>query len=376
MKAWFVTSPSALEAKIPGGVQLCSQEFLSIVRAGFPETEVIRIGHSRAWSDRLHKRFGTAPYRLFSPQEFQQMAQSQIQRHSRPAVVFLNMCETTRLAKTVKLIDPAIRVVLLSHGTQTGDDLYEASGKGGIRTHGWRSWWAPWKLGSDLCLESMYRRNFIDCVGAMSEEECVLERWLGASETIFLPRVVKPSPLKPCPVTGRVGYVGTLDHTPNIVGLEQTLRLLGKRTESSLEVRVVGGPEAKGRQLQEKFPTLVRYLGPLGSEALAEEAATWSVFINPIYWLSKGASMKLGQALAWKIPFVSTRSGARGYSIPGLEDWITDDTPEALVNCVFQMVRIGPSERNRFEAAWEQSHPQWPTIEKIGHALKTPIQKP
>jgi hypothetical protein len=86
--------------------------------------------------------------------------------------------------------------------------------------------------------------------------------------------------------------------------------------------------------------------------------------------------MKLGQALVWKVPFVSTRSGARGYSIPGLGDWIIDDTPEALVNRVFQMVQAGPSERSRFEAAWEQSYPQWPTIEKIGHALKTAIQKP
>jgi len=369
MKAWFVTSPSALNSEIPGGVQLCSREFLSILRAGFPETEIVHIGHSRGLADRLHKRFGTAPYRLFSPAEFREIAEGHIRQKGRPDVVFLNMCETTRLAETVKTIDSKILVVLLSHGTQTGDDLYEASGAGGIRNQGVRGMVARFKLGMDLCLESDYRRRFLDMVGVMSEEEQILEKWLGAPSTFLLPRLVRAEPLVACPVPGRVGYVGTLDHTPNVVGLRRTLENFAKKRNLSLEVRIVGGPLRHGERLCKDFPG-VSYLGPLSNEALRAEAATWSAFFNPIYWLSKGASMKLAQALGWKIPFVSTASGARGYIIPGLEEWIVDDQPESLVSGVLRQLELGSSGRARFEAAWEASKARWPTSEIVGRHLK------
>lgn len=369
MSAWFVTSPGAMEAALPGGVQLCSREFLEIVQAGFTKTRILKIGHSRSLLDRLHQRLHTAPYRLFSVQEFSVLARQEIASQGKPTVVFLNMCETTRLAKTIKAIDPSIRVALLSHGPQSGDDLYEASGPGGKRQGGIPGWWARWKLGADLCLESEYRRQYLDGVGAMSEEEQVLERWLGAPQTFFFPRLVRCDPLEPRPVEGRAGYVGTLNHTPNLVALERTLRV--RQTMGSLkgEVRIVGGPPEIGRDLEARYEG-VRYLGPLSAAELREEAASWSLFLNPIYWLAKGASMKLAQALAWKIPFLSTRSGARGYVVPGLERWTVDDRPELFVERWQNLMVSGQEGRRQFEAAWEKSQPQWPDAESVGRKLR------
>ena len=369
MRAWFVSSPGAMEAALPGGVQLCSREFLEIVQAGFSKTRILKIGHSRSLMDRLHQRLHTSPYRLFSEREFSALAQEEIASHGKPTVVFLNMCETTRLAKVLKAIDPSIRAVLLSHGPQSGDDLYEASGPGGKRRQGASAWWARWKLGADLCLESEYRRQYLDGVGVMSEEEQVLERWLGTQQTFFLPRLVHFDPLEPRPVEGRAGYVGTLNHTPNLVALERTLQARQNVSGLEGEVRIVGGPPEFGRDFEARYRG-VRYLGPLNAAELRKEAASWSLFLNPIYWLAKGASMKLAQALAWKIPFLSTRSGARGYVIPGLENWITEDRPEKFVERWQSLMIRGAEARGDFDAAWEQSQKLWPDAGTVGSNLR------
>lgn len=373
MRAWFVTSPGAIAAQLPGGVQLCSREFLEIVRAGFPETRILTIGHSRCLPDRLHQRLHTSPYRLFSVQEFSALAQKETDSTGKPSVVFLNMCETTRLAKTIKAHDPSIRVVLLSHGPQSGDDLYEASGPGGKRQGRVSGFWARWKLGADLCLESEYRRKYLDGVGVMSQEEQVLERWLGAPKTFVLPRLVRPDPLAQRPVDSRAGYVGTLNHTPNLVALEQTLQARQTLGRPGGEVRIAGGPADIGRDLQARYRG-VRYLGPLDAGELREEAKTWSLFLNPIYWLAKGASMKLAQALAWKIPFLSTRSGARGYVIPGLENWIVEDRPESFVERWQRLMAGGAEARREFDAAWEKSQKEWPDAETVGRNLREWLQ--
>jgi hypothetical protein len=369
MKAWFVTAGSALDAEKEGGVQLCSREFLEVVRSAFPSTAVIRLPNSRALTDRLHQRLRTSPYRVFNEEAFAARARAEWQAGGRPDVVFLNMCETIRLAKVTKTLDPRVRVVLLSHGTQSGDDLYELSGRGGILRGGVRGWQARWKLGADLCLESEYRREFIDLVGVMSDEEEVLERWLGAPQTFLLPRLVAPKALLRNPVRGRVGYVGTLSHTPNRVALMLTLEEREKAAEISDEVRLVGGPEEIGAMLASRFRG-VRYLGPLDTPELQEEAATWELFLNPIYWLSKGASMKLAQALAWEIPFVSTRSGARGYMLPGLDNWVVPDQPRAFLEKWREHLAASDRMTERFLIDLEKSRPAWPTPKTLGQALR------
>ena len=191
---------------------------------------------------------------------------------------------------------------------------------------------ATWQLGVDLATESYYRHRWIDAVCVMSREEETLERWLGAKATVCLPRIVRPSFLEWKLVPGRVGYVGTLEHTPNRVALEEICAIIGE-TGLATELRLVGRPEVIGRELHARYP-FVSYLGGLSDADLRAEAATWSLFVNPIFWLARGASMKLGQALALGLPVLTTQSGARGY-----EAWEGElsVTPDNAVDFVSEM---------------------------------------
>ncbi|GAB5562292.1 MAG: hypothetical protein SynsKO_39390 [Synoicihabitans sp.] len=257
----------------------------------------------------------------------------------------------------------------MSHGNQSGDDLYEIAGTKGRRTRGLKRWSETWKLGQNLVTESSFRHSQIDAVCAMSEEECVLERWLGAKLTFWIPRVVTPQWLTWRPTPQRVGYVGTLDHTPNQVAL----RLLGNELKqlslpSEFEIRLIGGPESIGHELATDYK-FINYLGRLDDSQLEAEASSWSLFLNPIFWLSRGASMKLGQALAWGVPSISTISGVRGYKIPSDAITLSGDNPRAFAELLTRSLASADilSEKAQKLKATSSS---WPTAASLGKELR------
>lgn len=312
MNALFLHDPADLHAAVPGGVQLCSHEFLAVVQTAAKHTDTFEVSRSTRLVDRISRRLGVKSYATYNPAT----AKTRLEQHLKRAAithVFVNRCELVRYCSLIKEIDSSITTVLLSHGNQSGDDLYEVAGAEGRRNRGWNRLTATWRLGLDLRTEAALRHQSVDAVGVMSHEESVIERWLGVSRTIVLPRLLVPDPLERQPVPGRVGYVGTLTHTPNRIALERLCRTWNPTSPSApTQLRVVGRGDAVGRDLAIRYP-FIKYLGALDQSALREEAATWSVFLNPIFWLSRGASMKLGQALAWGLPVLSTVSGARGY---------------------------------------------------------------
>lgn len=113
---------------------------------------------------------------------------------TQPTHVFLNRAELIRLAPVVKRVRPQAKVVVMSHGNQSGDDLYEICGPSGRKHFGLGRFKAMWQLGLDLATESSFRHRWIDAVCVMSSEEEILERWLGARKTVVLPRVIKLAP--------------------------------------------------------------------------------------------------------------------------------------------------------------------------------------
>jgi hypothetical protein len=64
-----------------------------------------------------------------------------------------------------------------------------------------------------------------------------------------------------------------------------------------------------------EFP-FVDDLGRLNDVALRQEAATWFVFLHPLFCFARGASTKLATGLAWGLPCITTESGMRGYELP------------------------------------------------------------
>lgn len=370
MRSVFLHDPADLEAPIPGGVQLCSREFFAVVQAASDETLPVAAHVSRHPSWRLRRKLGLGSYLLYRPSEHRAALGGQLAAF-RPTHVFVNRAELLRLAPLVRELAPSAKVVLMSHGNQSGDDLYEAAGPGGARARGFARLRAAWRLGADLVTESRFRHRHLDAVCVMSEEESVLERWLGSARTVVLPRIVRPAPIPWLPVEGRVGFVGTLDHTPNRVALESVCRALAAAKEPGVELRLVGGPSRSGEAIANRYP-FVRYLGRLDNEALEREASTWSLFLNPIFWLSRGASMKLGQALAWNIPVVTTRAGARGYELPGEVVRKVDDRPEAFVSAMIDLLRT-PAALAALRENNADHQACWPDARTLAARLRTAL---
>lgn len=323
MKSLFIHDPADLNASIPGGVQLCTREFLEIVRAASDELRLATVTVTRAPAWRLRRKLGLGSYLRYRPEEARASLAATL-ADFRPTHVFLNRSELMRLAPLVSSLQPDAKVVLMSHGNQSGDDLYEVSGPGGRRVSGAARIKATFQLGLDLVAESRFRHRHLHGVCVMSDEEEALERWLGAQCTVVLPRVVAPAPIDWNPVQGRVGFAGTLDHTPNRVALIRLCDELARRSPQGLSVRVVGGPAHIAEELAARHP-FVQPLGRIDDDALLREAGTWSLFLNPVFWLSRGASMKLGRALAWGVPALTTRSGARGYRLTSGTAWSVED---------------------------------------------------
>jgi hypothetical protein len=201
---------------------------------------------------------------------------------------------------------PESKHLFLSHGAEITDEL------NAIRLlpksiPSYRH--SPHWLGESL-LAQVAHRQAIDASICISAEDLQFERWLGARNIHFLPRQVPKHPLMWRPQPGVIGTVATLDHAPNLHGLEAIASCM---TNCDLQLRVVGGPEQIGRTLQSTYPC-IHYCGRLSDPDLEMEAASWMAFINPIFCQARGASTKVATALGWGLPVLSTPQGVRGYN--------------------------------------------------------------
>ena len=345
MKSLFIFNPLDMNSSPAGGVQLCSQEFLKLIETASEHIEYFEVNICRQILWRLRRKLRLGSYLFYNPEE-SRARMIQAVKLSQPTHVFINKSELIRFTPLIRELLPNAQIILMSHGNQSGDDLYELAGEDGSRNKGLSQLTAIWQIGQDLLTESWFRHRYIDLVCVMSEEEKVLERWLGAKNTIVLHRTIHVEQLLWNPKIGRVGFVGTLNHTPNRVAIEQICREISKKSSINIELRLVGRPEPDGQKLADQY-SFVTYLGALDEDALKAEVCTWSLFLNPIFWLSRGASMKLGQAISWGIPFLTTLSGSRGYQTPESEFITTSDNCHDFVSRLFEIT----NNRNNIDKA-------------------------
>lgn len=366
MRSLFVCDPRDLEAEVKGGVQICSDEFLRVVRAASESVEIVNVSVTRALSWRMRRRLGLGSYLRYRPSEFEPSFRAY--EKEAPTHVFLNRAELLRFAPFVRRIFPDVCIVILSHGNQSGDDLYEVAGPAGHRASGLKHFFGRLRLGNDLVTESQYRHRQLDGVCAMSAEECILEQWLGAKKTLVLPRLIRLEPIDWAPVRGRVGFVGTLNHTPNRVALELLCAALETLSFEDLEIRIVGGPVDVGADFEDAY-SFVKYVGRLSDEELHEEVVSWSLFLNPIFWLSRGASMKLGQSLSWCIPAVTTGAGMRGYEIPERNVIAVENDVSEFAERLIESLQ-NPEQQKRIRRALLDSAGKYPSESSLGERLR------
>jgi hypothetical protein len=314
MRSIFVSVSNALvgrEGKPKGGVQICTLEYLAVLRhAGF-DISILDFEIDRRLVNRIDKKLRRRPYHNILPSGLEQKVFAAISAAG-AKVVFLNLVDLAPLAKPIrKHFGDKVKIILLSHGLGCADILHEirvdCMDAEKITASARQLRWLAGHL-----IDECEQRKYIDHVFCLSEFDVGLERWVGAQSVSWLPRIVTSNPLPWSPVTGRVGFVGTLDHAPNAEGLELFLRALEKRDANQAKVRVIGGPERCGLEFARAHPN-VEYLGCLNDDQLATEAAAWMCAVHPLFCYSRGCSTKLAFLLGWQIPIVATPQGCRGY---------------------------------------------------------------
>jgi Glycosyl transferases group 1 len=353
-------SYSAFLKREGGGVQACTREYLELLQgAGFSVTPLPYEADRRAWT-RLRRLLGASPY--FNPHEPGLAEKVDAQCNELGADwVFLNQATLAPLATALKAADPHRKVVVLSHGLESTDLLHTLNLRKRLPLTARLQGDPRLALGDALMVESRTRAA-LDAVCALSPFDADLERWLGAKQVLWLPRTVAAAALDWRPIAGRFGFVGTLDHAPNLEGLIAVLDVL----DGGARVRIVGGPAKIGRWLAAKFKA-VDYLGPLDDGELRDEAATWNAFLHPIFLLARGCSTKLATALSWRIPVVTTELGRRGY-VWRKGALTIADTPRAFAECCVELTDLAVAARAR-EAVVEASLSS-PSIAELSETLR------
>lgn len=298
----FVVESGSVEYTIPGGVQVCTEELIRYFHLTSFNLEIFPVKTTRRIRDRIKIKLGIDVYNSF---DFAALAEGicfALQR-SDITLVALNQIVFAPVIPLVRAkMKRKISFIGLSHGNESGDFLHEPDIQPILKL---------WKVGKQILKEKKFYSEYLDGVVVISEHEVGVNQWLGATNVFVLPRMLERKALHWQPKLGRVGFVGTLNHGPNLGGVKSVLNALQSQGFAG-EVRIVGGPQKTGESIIQEY-SFASYLGKLTSEALEEEASTWCIFLNPVFWYSRGSSTKLAQGLNWVLPSLTTPAGRRGY---------------------------------------------------------------
>jgi glycosyltransferase involved in cell wall biosynthesis len=334
LKAIFLTNKSSLYSPVTGGVQLCSQEFLEILKSIKQiEVEPYYVSFTKNIIHRIQIKIGFENYSMYDVNKDKYALIDYIKKND-IKVVFINMASLVRYSKIIKeYFGQNVLIIMMSHGNHSGDFIHLIS-KPIHSVNVFRNFLNKIRLGLLLSTESIYRVKYLDGVVTLSETEKQIENWFGAKNTLFIPRRLNVDFLAHKPVLGRIGFVGRLDHPPNLQGLEILLNALKKVKAGNIEIRLIGKPENYGYKIASLHPS-VTYLGELSDVDLEKEASTWALQLNPVWWYSTGASTKLAKAISWGIPILTTTAGMRGYMWERGE-LLVADTTETFCACMIE----------------------------------------
>jgi Glycosyl transferases group 1 len=352
-------------AHTPGGVQACTQEYLTVIDAAGVRVRLCPLDGDRRFSTRLFRHFLPSAY--FRPASLAGVDDlSRLILETTPDFVFLNQVSLAVLAEALKRqFSQKFKIVLLSHGLESTDLLHLIRLRKRLPLNGRLRPSPAMALGATILSESSLRAH-IDVVCTLSEFDATLERWVGAARVDWLPRTVRSAPLSWAPKGNRLGFVGTLDHAPNIEGLVCVLEELQAIDLGSLRIRVVGGPPRTGEWLSSKFKGL-DYLGFLNDDDLKVEARTWNAFLHPIFCQARGCSTKLATAIGWQIPIVTTAIGRRGYLWKEGNLIIANDAATFARQCV-DLLNSDAAQKARMDVA--KVAETSPTIDEVAGRMR------
>lgn len=362
----FISDESHLSAEIPGGVQICTREYMDLMQETGFDVTVLPVSPRSDFQHRLLNRLFSDPYSRYDASTIADRAVRKVVDEE-ISVVAINQVSLLPVGRVLKnRLDTEITLLSLSHGNESGDVLHEVLRRSG----GWTDRIAgALRLGWMLLQEARAFTSVVDLMLCMSELEQKIDAWLGAERSLVVPRTFEPDFLDWSPVPGRCGFVGTLNHLPNEEGIRRVLRALNRRwgeEESGVELRIVGGPADVGKQLERTF-SMATYCGRLSQQDFRDEATTWGLFLNPIWWYARGATTKLAQAVNWGLPVVTTPPGRRGYTWSQGTIQIAK-TPEEMAALIMKMAR-DPERLDQLARESRTVAQNGPTLDDLSRSL-------
>lgn len=326
----FISDKGYIDYKLPGGVQICTEEFIRYLdNAGF-NVIIIKVSPNITLLKRIKLKLGIDTYELYDPKNYLREIVNTIVKNQVKFVLF-NQLNIAHWATSIRAkISIPLKCIGLSHGNESGDYLYEITKQDKSPTL-----IETWRMGKLITKEKLLFSTTLDAVVTISEHESYINQWLGADKILYLPRILEPKFIKWEPEENVIGFVGTLDHFPNYHGIELLANQLHAKAFNGI-LKLIGGPKSFGEKLAGKY-SFISYLGHLSNEELFHEVAKWSIFINPIFWYARGSSTKASQAINWGIPILSTKAGIRGYHLSDINFLTNEDKPE---NFATEIIKI------------------------------------
>ena len=299
-------------SKQEGGVRVCTEEYLALIKKLY-DVEVFTVRYHLSIIYRLRVKLGLNLYNDYQPKQYANKLEEVI-RAQKVEAVFLNLSNTAPFSAVIKAVfGEKVKVILCSHGNESGDYLHEAT-RFKQKISFFRTYFSSYALGLLLKKEAAFRQQHLDAVLTVSSVEEALENWLGAKLVLMVPRTVTMQFMERNPMRGRVGFIGDLSHAPNYFGVDEVCKAIALLpSKDAITLRLVGTPASVGEHLAASYP-FVNFLGYMENDALQKEVCSWAYFLNPVFYYSRGVSTKLAKAFGWGIPVITTTIGCRGYN--------------------------------------------------------------
>lgn len=336
--ALFLCNQKFLDSTNAGGVKFCTDEYLSLIKTTFNVTE-FPVVYDVSIIQKLSRKLNLNAYTDYNPGKYKNSLKTILQEKS-ITHVFLNLTNTAPFAAIIKSISQNIKVILCSHGNESGDYMHDIILHEKYR--GLQKKTATYNVGNMLLKEAAMRSN-IDVVLTVSDVEEGIEKWLGAKTVYMVPRFIAKQNGIYNPVVGKVGFISDLSHEPNYFGINEVCKEINLLPNEKIKISLVGGGKERGEMLDKEY-SFVEYIGYLSEEALAAEISSWSFALNPVFYYSRGVSTKLGKSLGMGYPVITTNIGMRGYK------WKEGELPKCkTAKEMAALITALSTDRNAFE---------------------------
>lgn len=299
-----------------GGVKFCTDEFLALINTGFTVIN-FPVEYTTGPRFRIKKKLGISAYDEYAPKQYLAALKEAVIKND-VKYIFLNLTNTAPFAKVIKASFPDVKVILCSHGNESGDHLHEIAMHGAFNS---KKKLQTYMLGNMLVKEAEQREH-IDLVLTVSDVEAGIEKWLGAKQVYMVPRHIDNIKKHYKPISGRVGFFSDLSHRPNLYGILEVCKAINAAGYKDLTLILAGGGAEAGKKLAQDF-SFVKYVDYLPEDKLTEEVVSWTFALNPVFYYSRGVSTKLGKSLGMGLPVITTQKGLRGY------EWSEGELPVA-----------------------------------------------